>query len=222
LANRYDNIAERNVFGLRPAPSEPGPVAEPASVPKILLTGITTILGDKRALLKAQVPAARPGGQPREQSLVLSEGQRDGLIEVLQIDQNRGSVKVNDFGTILTLTFENDGVKTPNPPAAVPLHASRAGESNPLLRAGGQNMRVLPSRGPRSPTAGGTVLPAPLPAAGTPLPTSGPSQSQAGSQPSQLSPEEELLLMELEQGQNPGRDQTLGNPYPLKAQPGTF
>lgn len=115
----YTGIPERNIFGLKsPTPQITEPV--PPQLPKITLTGITTILGNKRALMLVQPPGNQPG--QKELSLILAEGQRQDDIEVLQIDEKAGSVKVNNSGTIMTLTFEKDGPKSPPqplPPAPV-------------------------------------------------------------------------------------------------------
>jgi hypothetical protein len=110
--NPYHQIAERNVFGLRPPqPSRVEP--PPAPLPKIVLTGITTILGNKRALLKVQFPAQTR--QPaKEESCSLAEGQRDGPIEVLEINEKTAQVKVDNSGTVLVVTFEKP---LPTPPA---------------------------------------------------------------------------------------------------------
>jgi hypothetical protein len=122
-ANPYQAIVERNVFGLKSPPPPPDPEANKPPPPKITLTGITTILGNKRALMKVMMPP-KPGVKQEEQSFILAVGQRDGDIEVLEIDDAAGTVKVNDFGTITNLSFENNGVKLasgppPGPPAAV-------------------------------------------------------------------------------------------------------
>ena len=106
----YQGIVDRNVFGLKPPPPPPDPEANKPPPPKIFLTGITTILGNKRALLKA-TPPAKPGEPAKEQFYTLGEGQREGEIEVLEIDEKAGTVKVNDYGTIATLDFDKDGVK---------------------------------------------------------------------------------------------------------------
>jgi hypothetical protein len=109
--NPYHDIPERNVFGLRPA--QPAHVELPSTpLPKILLTGITTILGDKRALFKVQFPAwlSHPA---KEQSCILAEGQRDGSIEVLEINEKTASVKVNNSGTVMEITFEKPSPKPP-------------------------------------------------------------------------------------------------------------
>src|SRR5262249_37418731 len=106
-AGPYDGIVDRNVFGLKPPPPPPDPEATKAPPSKITLTGITTILGNKRALMKTPPPQGKPGEQPKgEQSYILTIGQREGDIEVLDIDEKAGSVKVNNAGTVLTLTFE--------------------------------------------------------------------------------------------------------------------
>jgi hypothetical protein len=117
--NPYQGITERNIFGLKPPPAPPGPEETKAPPPKIKLTGITTILGRKQALLLVEVPAKPPQGA-REESYILTEGQRDGDIEVLAIDEKAGTVKVDNRGTILTLDFVNNGVKLPSTPGALP------------------------------------------------------------------------------------------------------
>jgi hypothetical protein len=118
--NPYRGIMERNIFGLKPPPPPPSPEETKAPPPNIKLTGITTILGRKQALLMVAVPAKPP--QPaREESYILTEGQREGEIEVLNIDEKGGSVKVNNRGAIQTLDFVNNGVKLPSAPPGSPL-----------------------------------------------------------------------------------------------------
>lgn len=114
--NPYQNIVERNLFALRDPPSQN--VAPPTPPPpKILLTGITTILGRKQALMKVQVPA-RPPQPAKEESYILTEGQRDGEIQVVSIDEAAGSVKVINHGVAQELNFDKDGVKLPKTPVA--------------------------------------------------------------------------------------------------------
>jgi hypothetical protein len=84
-----------------------------------MLTGITTILGNKRALLKVQFPSKPP--QPaKEQSCILSEGQRDGAIKVLQINEKTAIVKVDNSGTVMEITFEKPGPAPPSKPGPQP------------------------------------------------------------------------------------------------------
>ena len=96
----------------------PDPEANKPPPPKIYLTGITTFGGVKRALLKFQAPVKpgeehKPGPPKGEESYILAEGQREGDVEVLEIHDAPGNeyVKVNDFGTVTNLNFEDNGVK---------------------------------------------------------------------------------------------------------------
>ena len=117
----YGTILQRNTFGLRPAPPA---VKTPANLalPKVHLTGITTILKGKRALLKVEFPA-KPPERAKEESYILKEGQSAGPIEVLEINEKTAHVKVNNSGTVTNLTFEQLG-PTPAPSApALPVRA---------------------------------------------------------------------------------------------------
>jgi hypothetical protein len=118
----YQEIVVRNVFGLtNPPPPGPPPDTKPPP-PKITLNGIITMQGKKRALMKVLMPV-KPGAKQEEQSFILAVGQRDSDIEVLEIDEKAGVwwVKVNEFGTITNLSFENNGVKLASgPPPGMP------------------------------------------------------------------------------------------------------
>jgi len=118
--DHFQTIPQRNVFGLK----EPAKVIvsdSPPQLPKIILTGITTILGRKLALLKVRPlgPAGVAADASKEISLILTEGQREAEVEVLQIDERAGSVRVKNTGTIMTLTFEKDGPRLPSTSAGV-------------------------------------------------------------------------------------------------------
>ena len=119
--NPYRSILQRNVFGLRPhAPMASEPQRAP--LPKVHLTGITTILKGKRALLKVEFPT-KPPERPKEESFILKEGQRAGPIEVLEINEKTAQVKVNNSGTVTNLTFEK---LAPTPqPSTPPVLAPR-------------------------------------------------------------------------------------------------
>ncbi len=207
--SQYEAIPERNVFGLRPPPAQAAPTNPPAQLPKIILTGITTILGNKRALMKVQPAAMKPNETSKELSLILTEGQREGEIEVLQIDENAGSVRVNNSGSMMTLTFEKDGAKLPaTAPTAVPgvpspLPASAGVSRNPYLLPANGEVRKLPTRNPRFP---GTAPNAPntAPVGGVPTPTgAAPFPALTGSTPVQdLTPEEQAIVLELQRQAN--------------------
>jgi hypothetical protein len=149
-ANPYQGIVDRNVFGLKPPPP-PVQTAPPKPPPvKITLTGITTILGNKRVLMKAPVTGAKPGA-PTEQSYILAEGQRDGDIEVLQIDEKKGEVKINNAGEIVTLDWESNGIKGAGGGAPGPAPGGAPVPMNPFAPPGSSGMNPMPSRALRLP-----------------------------------------------------------------------
>jgi hypothetical protein len=166
----YQGIVERNVFNLRPPPTPADNTPPPVPPPRITLTGITTILGNKRALMKALEPP-KPPEPAREVSYILAEGQRDGDIEVIAIDERAGSVKVNNHGTIQELSFDKDGQKLPNnpPPLIAPPGLPGAATPPPYANAvkpPTPGLRTIPPRTLRLPpmpgSAGGRAIP-PLP-----------------------------------------------------------
>ena len=67
--------------------------------------GITTILRGKRALLKVEFPP-KPMQRAKEESYILTEGERAGPIEVLEINEKKEQVRLDDWGTITNITFE--------------------------------------------------------------------------------------------------------------------
>jgi hypothetical protein len=213
-ANGYQKIPERNMFGLK----EPPPAVQPTNVepqtalPKIFLTGITTLGGFKRALFSIQSPAKT--GQPaKEEYLMLTEGQRENGIEVLSVDEIAKEVKVNNSGTIMSLNFEKNGVKTaapspvqnqPNQPgASTPGVATVIPSANPSTGAmmppqtGYRRTLRLPNSVPTPPVPTVPVSPPPSSAAlGVPGAT---AQRQAAGTSTPVTPEEELLLRALQE-----------------------
>ena len=118
--NPYQGIVERNLFSLKPAPrpeDAPKPPAPPP--PKIDLTGIMTILGKKQVLMKIHLPA-KPPEPAKDESYILSEGERDGDVEVLAIDQSTGSVKLNNHGVEQDLSLDKDSAKITGAPPPAP------------------------------------------------------------------------------------------------------
>src|SRR5947207_8127195 len=104
-ANPYGVILDRNAFHLHPRtaivakkPVEP--------LPKVRLTGITTIFPSNRALFLVDYPPASRSERPKQESYILSEGQKAGPIQVLAIDEKNSQVKLNEAGTITNVTFE--------------------------------------------------------------------------------------------------------------------
>jgi hypothetical protein len=215
----YQAIVDRNVFALKPPPPPPtnNPDANKPPPPPITLTGITTILGSKRAFMSVNMPA-KPPEPAKVQSYMLMEGQRDGDIEVLEIDEKAGMVKVNEFGSITNLTWEKNGLKmtggqpapAPNPAGGVPPPPHNP--FNPAAGAAGFN-KAIPSRTlrlPGTPTAQPGGASSANPATGTggfagavPGGTVAPNASSTGLTtvggdpiPPERSPEETALLYE--------------------------
>ncbi|HEU5395927.1 MAG TPA: hypothetical protein VFV81_02080 [Verrucomicrobiae bacterium] len=98
--NPYTAIGIRNVFSLNP----PTPVVQqqPEAPVKITANGIMTIFGVEQVLFKAS-----GGPLKTEQSYILSEGQRQDDIEVLKIDEAKGTVKFNNHGIVQDLALAN-------------------------------------------------------------------------------------------------------------------
>jgi hypothetical protein len=165
--NPYQAVVERNVFGLKPPPPPPDPESIKPPLPKITLTGIITVGGTKRALMKTPPPVGapvKPGEPPKtEQGYILALGEREGEIEVLEIDEKAGRVKVNYGGSVTDLTFEKDGVKTPPTPGpgAVPQPGAPPG-MRPGIPVPGAMPGIgtgMPARPLRLPGAGAVVTP---------------------------------------------------------------
>ena len=89
-------------------------VPPPAPQPKVKLLGITTVLPHKRVILRVQFPA-RPGEAAREQTLILEEHQRIGEVEVLEIDESAGTVRLSISSNIIVVGFESEHANLPGP-----------------------------------------------------------------------------------------------------------
>ena len=117
----YLGIAGSNVFHLKPPQTQPTDLPV-VPLPRVKLVGITTF-GKTRVLLKVYLPAAPP--EPaRELSCILTPGQREGPIEVLEVDVLARRVTVRNSGALMLLTLENEkqGPQNPAlPPAPPPL-----------------------------------------------------------------------------------------------------
>lgn len=191
----YDSITQRNPFALV---APPPPVDESSTPPpsNIKLTGVSNFGGLKKAMFMVQdtsVPG-KPG-----QSVILREGQREGQIEVVQINEKLGSVKLRKGGGEVTLTFEADGIKNASAPASAQPALGQMTPSGRVIRSGSANpntddsgarggLRQIPTRTLRYPRSGSSSAPA----GQTAVP---------GGQPQtpQLTAEEQLILMHAQQ-----------------------
>ena len=77
-SNPYQGVVDRNVFALKPPPAPVDPDSIKPPLPQFYLTGIITF-GKPRALLRTS-PGPAKGGKPvgKEESYILTEGQRQG------------------------------------------------------------------------------------------------------------------------------------------------
>lgn len=131
----YGQIPARNLFGLHD-PVIPQVDPPPRVLPKVALTGIWT-MGGKLAVVKVQ-NSPKAGEQPGELSLILGEGQRESGIEILQINEKAGTIRVNNSGTEMTIGFDKDAGKVastpppgPGPTTAPPNIAAKIRSLNP-------------------------------------------------------------------------------------------
>ena len=165
----FKHIVERNVFALRPPPPPPDPSdvppPPPALLAKVVLTGILNVLGPPRALL--EVTENEPGKQAPPRKPILREGERDGSIEVLQIDVEKNVVRIKNGNTETNLTFEAQKQGPPSlavaPPPSLPALGAPAIPSAPPMGNEEQS-----TRGRRGSVVLGGAQPAGAPNAAVP------------------------------------------------------
>jgi hypothetical protein len=106
--NPYADIVTRNAFGLKAPepPKAPEPVQEQEAPSNIELTGMTAISGKKQVFLKLTTP-----GEKDPKYLSLGENERDGAIEVTEINPKAGRARIKNRGLPQTISFETHGSK---------------------------------------------------------------------------------------------------------------
>lgn len=118
----YRSIVDRNPFGLKDPVVQTNTVVDPLENQrvKVNLTGITRIGNTKQVHL--MIP---PDGKNPPRYLSLAENDKDGAIEVLEINVEKEMVRIRNAGSEANLNFLNDGLKTaavaaPAVPGAAP------------------------------------------------------------------------------------------------------
>ena len=229
----YATIVARNVFALLPPPqpADPNAVVRPPP-PKITATGITDIFGQLNVLFKV---AALPGQTGGDKSYMLKEGERLDDIEVVKIDQDAAVITFNNHDVQqdipLVATPGTGGAGGQGGPAA-----TRAGfpPGSPAAAAAAAARRVaLPNQPMTFP-----ATPAAAPATGQPMTSAmsggGANNNSAnntlnsllsgGSAPttamtiqptSDLTPEQEAILIEAERARLESMDNPTYNPAVL-------
>ena len=104
-ANPYETISLRNIFHLAPPKQEvskPGDVVKPP--PDIKISGVAAFGSHKWVLLTK----ADPGKAPRH--LLMREGEKDGSLEVIEVDELAAVVKVRAGDELLELKLATNSV----------------------------------------------------------------------------------------------------------------
>ena len=111
----YHGIVERNIFDIHAAPPPPkvDPEANRPPPPNVRLQGIVDILGRKQVLFKVQLPP-KPPAPAKEESFILTVGERQGEIEVLNINPKAGTVQMKVYGVVTNLSLELNSDKLIN------------------------------------------------------------------------------------------------------------
>ena len=112
--NPYAPIVVRNVFGLNP-PEAVDAASQGEPPPKITPNGIMSILGQLQVLFKV-AGTAKPGQPAKDESYILSEGQRQDEIEVIHIDEKASLVTFNNHGTVQEIPLANAPTISATPP----------------------------------------------------------------------------------------------------------
>jgi hypothetical protein len=140
--NPYAPIIVRNVFGLNPPlANDVTTQVDPPS--KITPNGIMSIFGRLQVLFKV-AGTAKPGQPAKDESYILSEGQRQDEIEVVHIDERTSLVTFNNHGTVQEIALANAPTVSTTPPP---------GENGPRGRFGGHPVggpRTIPTRPPQN------------------------------------------------------------------------
>ncbi len=212
LDNPYAAIVARNIFGLVPPPPPPSPeeTAE-KNLPKITLTGIMSELDQSQALFKV---GAKPGVGNKEQFYTLSEGERQDDIEVVKIDPVKGVVTFDNHGFTQEIPLTEGqasggpGATPASSPMMPPPLASRAGGGN---NGGGGFTQFGASSGGPNVAANANGTPG-FNGGADSNPDAAPANSLQSHiyqpQPSTLTPEESVILLEA------NRAALMNNPHP--------
>ena len=227
--NPYQRIVEVNSFRLLPKPPPPPPpdLAPPPTPPAtIMLTGISTLNGPAKALLEITDALTKKVDRPPP----LLVGEKQGTVEIVSIDPDKGSVTIRNSGSEMTLTFEKNGIKpagsAPAPVAmiqppmtgAVPVpfpgntlssHGATPGGGNVTVAGGSSSTPAAPNPGSGfvNPNASGIGIP-PRPTRG--VLTSGDNNNYNPNAPRALTREEQMILIE----QNRANPNRVGPPLP--------
>lgn len=201
--NPYAPIAARNIFGLNPPQPQNIPTPDPPA--KITLNGIMTILGTAQALFYVDVPP-RPPLPATQKSYILSEGQGQDDIEVTHIDLKNNVVTFNNHGVVQEMPLvKAPPITTPTPvvmnPGAPAMNAGFAARGMVPGGPGAGNYARFGNNPGQNRNMGNTGGNAGQNNFGNTGSGGVASGSTAGQAQSQLSPEEQTLLIAAQKAQ---------------------
>ena len=153
--NPYGGIVERNAFAIKPPPPPSVATPPPAPPSNVELRGITTLLGRPQVLLNFKLPP-KPPEPPKDRSLVMDVGQREGEVEVLEINPAAGTVRIRNQGTELAMNLKENASKPQGAPASGLVMPPPLAGAVPPANAGGIPAPAAPaSAGSSSSSIGG-------------------------------------------------------------------
>ncbi len=142
--DRYDTIVDRNIFRLTSPPPPPAPATNNDALDKnIELSGISNFGGQKKAWFIIKTKGAKD-----TLYINLGENERQEFLEVLNISEEEGEVKVLNAGSPMTLSFKNNAPKAvagsvpPPAPAGAVATSVIAPVSNNTSSYGGRAVTV--------------------------------------------------------------------------------
>jgi hypothetical protein len=119
----YQVILDRNPFALRAPMAPPPELTNPPPVKvDVKITGVTAHSGVKKAWL--MIPAVA-GKSPNPRYLSMMEGDKDGDLQVLEINEKDATVKVLNAGVPVVLNFRENGLAAPTALAVAGATAAR-------------------------------------------------------------------------------------------------
>ncbi len=126
-------VTEKNPFRLRlPLAPRTNAVVDRVSL-NLRLTGITGFSNVKKALIVMTVP-----GTTRADSFILAEGEQQGVLEIVKIDENEGTVLVKNAGETQKLFFPSESPTASSPASSRSSGSSRSSSGslfNPFSRS---------------------------------------------------------------------------------------
>jgi hypothetical protein len=199
--NPYQAIPLRNVFGIGAPPPPPPPPVAPQPPLAVKFTGITTFSDPPQAWFLVPGDPGKP-----EVTLKLTVGQRQGALELLEILEETGEVRIRNSGTEARLNFREHGNKpiaavaaaapaTPGAPRPVPANLGQPPAASAVPRPGAPS--PVPAAYGSNPAAQSAQAAQQMATGARAIPTRGLRLPQQNQQPEHnLSMEEQVLLIE--------------------------